>query len=258
MTDKNPAAYPTDEHNYDVAWKLMPESWSADFTNYGGRCNLPIFIGADEWIEYKKTGEFRSSALSICIGVLYTWSEPEKWCVSEEVDLDEYRYRVLVHFGHQTNTSDLHELLISSAAWVRWNCGCNPSQRVLGGAIGVDPDNPMVRYDYVLDTWSLIERLPTIDIAGACQSLASIVTGIDLSQLHARSGEAGQQNLNSVCYLYLASMLLLGDREEYSRCFKLFTEELMRAPGLISRLKSAEDKDVVTVDDLRIFTKATE
>ena len=131
----------------------MPENWAFEFTGHSGGCNLPIFIGAEDWVEYEKTGAFSGTPLSICIGILYSWSEPEKWMFTEEDQLDEYRAKILFNYGMQTNAKDLNELLISSAAWVRWNCGCAPSQRVLGGAIQIDPKNPMPRYDYVLDTW---------------------------------------------------------------------------------------------------------
>lgn len=232
----------------------MPDNWASDFTDYSGGCQLPIFIGADNWVEYEKSGEYGVSPLFVCIGILYSWSEPEKWHFETQEGLDEFRNKVFFHLGLQTDTENLTELLITAAAWVRWNCGCVPSQRVLVGAMQIDPNNPSVSYDYVLDTWSLIERIPDVDLVGMCKSILSVALGIDLNNLLTASDQ-GQQNVNSVCYLILASLLLLGDKEEFARLFDILAGNAMNAPRQQAKLQTAAQMHSPTIDDLRIFTK---
>lgn len=254
MVESNPVAYPTDEQNYIVAWKLMPEKWSTVFSDYSGACNLPTFIGADDWVEYEKTGSFGAEPLFVCIGILYSWFEPDKWFFESNDDLDEYRNKILVYYGMHTNAKDLEDLIISSAAWVRWNCGCNPSQRVLGGGIHVYPDSPIICFDYLLDTWSLVERIPGMDIVGAAKSIVSVGINIDLDKL-AASSEQGPQQVNTAYYTMLASLLLGGQKDMYSDLFQQWNESGAHAPVMQNRLISAANKDNLTVDDLRLLTK---
>jgi hypothetical protein len=253
MSETNPLAYPSDEHNYNVAWKFMPENWSSDFSDYSGRCNLPIFIGADDWVEYNETGSFRGNPLSICIGILYSWFEPDKWLFISDIDVDEYRKKALTYYGMFTNAEDLENLIISSAAWVRWNCGCNPSQRVLGGGVCVLPESAGVRFDYLLDSWSVLERFPNVDVIEMAKSIVSVGHGIDLGKL-AASSEQGPKQVNSVYYTMLASLLLGGQKDLFLDLLKQWIESGAHAPDMMNTLMSAANKDSVTVDDLRIFT----
>lgn len=255
MVEPNPVAYPTDEQNYIIAWKFMPEEWSSEFSDYSGKCSLPIFIGADDWVEYMKTGSFGVEPLFMCIGILYSWTDaPEKWFFGSDDDLDEYRKEILTYYRTRTNAKDMEELIISSAAWVRWNCGCNPSQRVLGGGMLVYPESPIISFDYLLDTWSLLERIPDIDIVGATKSIVTVGMSINIEKL-AASSEQGPQQVNTLYYTVLASLLLDGQKDMYLDLFQKWIESGSHAPSMQERVQAAARKTHPTIDDLRLLTK---
>ena len=256
MTEGGQAAgFTVDDQNYGVVWKLMSDGWASEFTDYSGGFALPIFLGGEAWQDYERTGEFESGPLFAFIGILYSWMEAGKWLFEgDQEELDDFRRKLLLHLGMQTNVESYEELLTSAAVWVRDNCGCVPSQRVLGGAVTVAPGSASVRYDFLLDTWLLLETVPSIDRIGASQSIVSTSRDLDLDELLAASDQ-GQQNVNSACYVMLAAMLILGMKSEFSALYAKLNNSYMRVPTASAKLESAAMKDNVEIDDLRLFTK---
>ena len=250
----SPAGAPLDSSNYGEVWKLMAEGWATDFTGYSGRFALPIFLGGEAWVAYERSGEFEVGPLFACIGILYTWSEVDKWMFDgNQNDFDEFRRKLLLHIGMQTNTENFPDLAISASSWVRNTCGIIPSQRVLGGALNVS-GAAGIGYDYILDTWLLLETVPEIDQDGACRSILSIGKQVDLNVLVTASDQ-GQQNVNTAGYVMLGSLLLQGMQSEFKKLFEELSNGIMQAPTLMARLKNAALNESVSIGDLRLFTK---
>ena len=118
----------------------------------------------------------------------------------------------------------------------------------------VAPGSASVRYDYLLDTWLLIETVPNLDRIGACQSILSVSGGLDLSELLAASDQ-GQQNVNSACYVMLGAMLMLGLRSEFTALYEELNNRYMQAPTASRKLEDAAAQSSVDIDDLRMFTR---
>ena len=253
--DGRPAGFTVDQRNYGVVWKLMNDGWASEFTDYSGGFAMPIFLGGDAWQAYEQSGEYESGPLFAFIGILYSWTEVGKWLFGgDQEELDDFRRKLLLNLGMQTNAESYEELLTSSAVWVRDNCGCVPSQRVLGGAVNVAPGSAQVRYDYILDTWLLLETVADLDQDGACQSIVSVASGLDFDDL-LNASEQGQQNVNSACYLMLGSMLMLNMRSEFDVMYDKLSSGYLQAPTAAVKLENAASKDNVEIDDLRMFTK---
>ncbi len=82
---------------------------------------------------------------------------------------------------------------------------------------------------------------------GACQSILSMAKQADVSRLN-------QQQINSFCYITLASLLLLGMKQEFNGLFETWADSKMQAPNMQSQLSMAAALPKAGLDDLRILT----
>ena len=243
--------YPTDKRNYQIVWAFMPDQWSHRISSHPSSAVLPIFLGADVWRAYEETNEYQSEPQWCALGILYTWTETGKWAYPMPDVLDAYRRDLLAGIANQLGYPSLPAFIVACAAWVRWNCGCLRSQIVLGGGMFAVPDTVLIQYDFMLDTWSLVERAADMNRMAVCKSLISLFRNMDLTQL--RSAKPGQPGVNTVCYIYLASLLLSGDRAVFMAEAPYLFANVMQAPNMSRKLEVAAGFEKLDISHLQIL-----
>lgn len=245
-----------DNHQHQVVWLLKHQDWSKQILGTELSFALPVFLAAGFWERYKVSGTLEispSNEVLIGYGILYTWMETAKWMYPVE-SLDTLRLKLLQGIAKRHGDEPVEALAHIAATWARSNCGCLPSWHILAGALSAGASSSRLRYDFLLDTWLLLE------LDGADAAIKPIGTSIieqwhelDLEALRRESGEAGQRNVNTACYIYLAALILLRDAKFVDGWHRLVRAGVMKAPGMERKLAAAAHHP--SIDAVRCFTR---
>lgn len=240
---------------HDIGWVFQEDGWASQF----GVPEFPAIVPALQFEEEVDLDD----ASRIVTAVLCTWTEPQKYMTGADPQIiDQYRINLIEGFGRLVGYPEPGEFIQTCINASRPHVGTETAYYALLPA--------WQHFSYVLnlaslivDGWSIVEGTNRVDPRPIWANI--VLSGrqileIEYEQLGNYVSEAFLPKVDlwneissQVAYRYVASLILLGLRDEANDEMLIFERKLGGSPLYRNKLANSMKATSVGLDDFRVI-----